>query len=103
MVSRRVLESVQLIHIGPNTALTLSQISYICRRAKMNYMYAKFYTDKYFIQANFMRDNTINISTNIKSPGFIAQYRKYEREGWTFGRVVTFIYDWMQTKRRSLE
>ena len=100
---RRIKEGVQMIHVGPNTALTLTQIQMVCRKAKMNYMYAKFYTDKYFIQVNFMRDNTINLSTNIKNPSFITQYRRYEKEGWTFGRVVEFIYGWMQIKRRSLE
>lgn len=98
-----VNESVQMIHLGPNTPLTFTSINYALQRARSNHMYAKFYTDKYFIQVNFMKDSTINISTNIKSPQVIYDLNRMESRGWTFSRAEEFVYRWMQTYRKTLK
>ena len=99
---RRVVEGVQMIHIGPNTALTSTQISYALRRASASRMYAKFYTDKYFIQVNFMRDYTINVSSNIRTPSFVNDLHRKEKIGWTIPLVKQFVFQWMQLSRRTL-
>lgn len=102
MAVRRVVEGVQMVHIGPNTALTLTAINYALLRASYNRMYAKFYTDKWFIQVNFMRDGTINVSTNIRHPSCIADMWKKEKQGWSIGLAKQFVYQWMQISRRVL-
>ena len=91
-----------MVHIGPNTPLTPVAIQYALQRASSNKMYAKFYTDKYFIQVNFMKDNTINVSSNIKAPQFVNSLVRYTQQGWTMATVNQFVYLWMQTNRRSL-
>lgn len=95
-------ESVQMIHIGPHTALTQTAVQYALQRAAADRMYAKFYTDRYFIQVNFMKDQTINVSSNIKAPQFVQSLWKYEQQGWTMATTKQFVYLWMQTNRRSL-
>ena len=95
-------EDIQLIHIGSDTVLTNSAIQYALMRAASNYMYAKFYTDKYFIQVNFMKDNTINVSSNIVLPQFVYDLRRNEQLGWNIARTKNFVYNWMQICRKQL-
>ena len=94
--------SVQMIHIGSNTVLTSTAIQYALMRASANFMYAKFYTDKYFIQVNFMKDGTINVSSNITNPVFVNDLHRQEKYGWTFSRTKNFVYQWMQISRRVI-
>lgn len=96
-------ESIQLIHIKPNVPLSASAVSYALQMASANRMYAKFYTDKYFIQVNFLKDYTISVSSNITLPHFIQSLRRYESRGWTFSSVKQFVYQWMQLNRRQLD
>lgn len=102
-VPARVLESVQLIHIKPTTALTTTAITYALTKAASNKMYAKFYTDKVFIQVNFMRDNTINVATNIRNPACLQQLWKYNQRGWSFNGARDFVYQWMQLSRKLID
>ena len=102
-VPRRFIESVQLIHLSPNTALTLTAINYALTKAASNKMYAKFYTDKVFIQVNFMKDNTINVATNIRNPVCLQQLWKYNQRGWSFNSAKDFVYQWMQKSRRLID
>jgi hypothetical protein len=97
-----LVESVQMIHIGPNTVLTPTSIQYALQLAASNKMYAKFYTDKYFIQVNFMKDNTINVSSNIMMMQFVSDFHRNEKLGWSFSRAKNFVYQWMQISRRQL-
>lgn len=101
-MKRIINESVQLLHIGPNTLLTPTQISRVLQRAQGDKMYAKFYTDKVFIQVNFARDGNISVSSNIKSQPFLRDYTKYSQEGWSMMNVKTLVYQWMQLSRRML-
>jgi hypothetical protein len=102
-VPARVLESIQLIHIKPNAALTPTAINYALQKARSNWMYAKFYTDTAFIQVNFMRDNTISVATNIRNPQCVNQLWKYNQQGWTFNSVKDFVYRWMQVNRKLIK
>lgn len=95
-------ESVQMIHIGPDTRLTPVTINYALQRAASNFMYAKFYTGKYFIQVNFMKDHTINVSSNIRNAQFQSDLYRYNSIGWTISLAKTFVYTWMQKSRRVL-
>lgn len=101
---RRIIdESVQMIHVGPNTALTLTAINIALQRAYSNKMYAKFYTDKFFIQVNFMKDNTINVSTNIRYPTCVNDLWRKSQQGWTMALAKQFVYQWMSVSRRLLK
>jgi len=95
-------ESVQLIHIGPDTVLSPTAIQYALQLASSNSMYAKFYTDKYFIQVNFMKDQSINVTSNITISQFVMDFHRNEKLGWTFSRAKNFVYTWMQISRKSL-
>lgn len=97
-----IKEAVQLIHIGPNTALTQTAILYALQRASANQMYAKFYTDKYYIQVNFMKDRTINVSTNITLPQCVSDLHRRDKLGWKVSSAKDFVYQWMQISRRLL-
>ena len=99
-VTRVFMESVQMIHLGPSTALTMTAINYALTKAASNKMYARFYTDKVFIQVNFMKDNTINVATNIRNPMCLQQLWKYEQRGWSFNSAKEFVYQWMQLSRK---
>lgn len=95
-------ENTQLIHIGPTTRLTSTSVMYALQRARSSRSYAKFYTDKYFIQVNYMRDGTMNVASNIVNPSFVNSLRRFEQQGWTDSRAKEFIYQWMQISRKTL-
>lgn len=103
MTLRRILnDDVQLIKISPGTTLTPVMIDRVLHKAYGNKMYAKFYTDKLFIQVNFARDGNISVSSNIRHQGFLQDLWKKNQIGWTMANVKAFIYQWMQISRRSL-
>lgn len=95
-------DDVQLIRLYPNSALTPAKISQVLQRAQGNKMYAKFYTDKYFIQVNFARDGNISVSSNIRHQGFLQDLWKKNQIGWNMANVKAFIYQWMSLSRRVL-
>lgn len=95
-------EDIQLIKIYGNVPLTSSKIGTALQRAQSNKMYAKFYTDKYFVQVNFARDGNISVSSNIRSPQFVNDLWRKSRQGWTMSSVKAFLYQWLQISRRLL-
>lgn len=97
-----IKDDIQLVRISPGVALTPVRISNALQRAYSNKMYAKFYTDRYFIQVNFARNGDISVSSNIRSPQFIADLSRRSSRGWTLPIVKSFIYQWLQISRRSL-
>lgn len=100
---RRILnDDVQLIRIGRNTVLSPVIIQRALQRAYSNKMYAKFYTDKYFIQVNFMRDGTISVASNIRNQAFLQDLWKKNQQGWTMAYAKSFVYQWLQLSRRVL-
>lgn len=100
---RRILnDDVQLVKINSGTILTPYMISSALQKAYGNKMYAKFYTNKLFIQVNFARDGNISVSSNIRSQAFLQDLWKKNQQGWTMSNVKAFIYQWMQISRRVL-
>lgn len=100
---RRIInDDVQLVKVNPGTVLTPSVVGQVIQRAYSNKMYAKFYTDKIFIQVNFARNGDISVSSNIRSPVFINDLWKKNQNGWSIPLVKSFIYQWMQVSRRTL-
>lgn len=95
-------DDVQLVRLYPNSVLTPAKISQILHKAYGNKMYAKFYTDKFFIQVNFARNGDISVSSNIRHQGFLNDLWKKSQIGWTMPVVKSFVYQWMQISRRVL-
>lgn len=100
---RRVLnDDVQMIEIHPHTILTTSVVRQALKRAQSNRMYARFYTKKYFIQVNFMRDGNISVASNIRHQSFLQDLWKKNQIGWNFANAVAFVYQWMGLSRKIL-
>lgn len=100
---KRILnDDIQLIKINKGTVLTPSMVGQAIQRAYSNKMYAKFYTDKFFIQVNFARNGDISVSSNIRSPIFVNDLWKKNQSGWSISKVKAFIYQWMSLSRRTL-
>lgn len=95
-------ENIQMIHIGPTTRLTSTSILYALQRARSSRTYAKFYTDKYYIQVNYMRDGTVNVASNITNCAFNNDLRRLDRQGWNDSRAKEFIYRWLQINRKTV-
>lgn len=95
-------ENVQMIHIGPTTKLTSTSILYALQRARASRTYAKFYTDKYYIQVNYMKDGSVNVASNITNIAFSNDLRRLDQQGWNDSRAKEFIYRWLQINRRTV-
>lgn len=95
-------ENAQLIKVGPGVVLTPSMIGQALLRARDSKLYAKFYTNKVFIQVNFARNGDISISSNIMNPAFLTDYRRRIKDGWSFVTAKAFVYQWMSLSRKSL-
>lgn len=100
---RRILnDSAQLIRVYPHTILTPTVIRQALTRAQSSRMYAKFYTDKFFIQVNFMRDGSISVASNIRHQAFLQDLWKKNQIGWNLAYATSFVYTWMQLSRKVL-
>lgn len=97
-----IKEGIVHYKIQPNEELTLPKIEQALKAAFSNKYYAKFSTDKYFIQVNFNTDGSIAVSSNIICGQFLQDLVKMNKFGWNYTRVKTFIYNWMQLHRASL-
>lgn len=95
-------EDVQLIRVGPGVNLTPAMIDNAMHRAMGNKMYAKFYTDKVFIQINFARDGNISVASNVRTMSFVNDLAYNNRLGWTYSSAKAFIYKWMNVSRTLL-
>lgn len=98
-----IKEEVQIVYASRETPLPLTVINRALLKAYSNRMYAKFIIeDNLFIQVNFMKDNTINVTTNIRLPGLIADLQKKTSYGWTIALAKQFVYQWISLSRRIL-
>lgn len=102
MLKKILNDDVQLVRLYPNSELTPAKINQVLQKAYGNKMYAKFYTDKHFIQVNFARDGNISVSSNIRHQGFLQDLWKKSQIGWNMANVKAFVYQWMQVSRRVL-
>ena len=94
-------ESVRLVPVKKGQVLRSQEVTYALQLASSNFCYAKFYSDKYFIQVNFMRDLSISVSSNITLPQFVTSLNRYSSH-WTFSSVRDFIYQWTVISRRII-
>lgn len=95
-------DDVQIVKVSPGVPLSPTVINNALFRANSNKMYAKFIINNLFIQVNFMRDGTISVSSNIRTPSFVNDLAVKSRKGWTFAIVKAFVYQWLTLSRRTL-
>lgn len=96
-----LMEGTQLIHVSADTELKTSVINYALQNARASRRYAKFYSNRYYIEVTFQRDNTIRIATNYRNNMYFnKQLNILEKQPYKLGTTVNFIWLWMNRLRK---
>ena len=98
-------ETIQLIHINPNKEVTDALVRRALIMAKSTKNYAKFYTDRFYIIVNFNRDNTLNISHNIRNLDFyreLMRLQKTVKNKTDISLYSIFITRWLNKIRKGI-
>lgn len=94
-------EGTQLIHVSADTELKKNVISFAITSARTSRRYAKFYSNKYYIEITFQRDGTIRIYSNYRTNTmFNKQLVAIDGRPFKLGDVVNFIWLWMNRIRK---
>lgn len=94
-------EGTQLIHVSADTELKKNVISFALTSARTSLRYAKFYSNKYYIEVTFQRDKTIRIASNYRTNTmFNKQLVAIDSRPFKLGDVVNFIWLWMNRIRK---
>lgn len=98
-------ETIQLIHINPNVEVNTALVKRAMVMAKSTKNYAKFYTDKYYIIVNFNKDNTMNISYNIRNLDFYREFMRLQntvKSKTDISAYAIFITRWLNKIRKGI-
>lgn len=96
-----ITESTQLIQVSNKTELKQSVINYALLTARANRRYAKFYSNKYYIEVTFQRDNTVRIASNYRTNVvFNKQLVRLDSMPFRIGSITNFIWLWMNRLRK---
>ena len=94
-------EGTQLIHVSADTELTRQVINFALVSARTSRRYAKFYSNKYYIEVTFQRDGTVHISSNYRfNTLFNRQLYELEKKPFRITETVNFIWIWMNKIRK---
>lgn len=94
-------EGTQLIHVSSDTELTKNVITFALNSARASRRYAKFYSNKYYIEVTFQRDNTVRIASNYRwNVLFNRQIVELENHPFRITETVNFIWLWMNRIRK---
>ena len=94
-------EGTQLIHVSADTELTKNVIQFALQSARTSLRYAKFYSNRYYIEVTFQRDYTIRISSNYRTnPTFNKQINQIDSKPFKLSDTVYFIWLWMNRIRK---
>ena len=94
-------EGTQLIHVSADSELTKSVINFALCSARASRRYAKFYSNKYYIEVTFQRDGTVRISSNYRlNVLFNRQIVELEKHPFRLTDTVNFIWLWMNRIRK---
>ena len=94
-------EGTQLIHVSADTELTRQVINFALVSARTSRRYAKFYSNKFYIEVTFQRDGTIRISSNYRNNIlFNRQLTQLEDKPFRITETVNFIWIWMNKIRK---
>lgn len=96
-----LIEGTQLIHVSGDTELKKSVINYALLSAKASRRYAKFYSNKYYIEVTFQRDGSIRIASNYRINAlFNRQIYNLDNNKFHLGETINFIWLWMNKIRK---
>jgi hypothetical protein len=94
-------EGTQLIHVSATSELTKSVINYALVSARTSRRYAKFYSNKYYIEVTFQRDGTTRIASNYRTnTQFNKQLVNIDSRPFRLSETVNFIWLWMNRIRK---
>ena len=94
-------EGTQLIHVSADTELTKAVINFALVSARTSLRYAKFYSNKYYIEVTFQRDYTVRIASNYRTnPTFNRQLNIIDSHPFKQSDTVNFIWLWMNKIRK---
>lgn len=94
-------EGTQLIHVSTDTELKKNVINYALTSARTSRRYAKFYSNKYYIEVTFQRDGTVRIASNYRTNTlFNKQLVAIDSRPFKLGDTVNFIWLWMNRIRK---
>lgn len=94
-------EGTQLIHVSADTELKKDVINFALMSARISLRYAKFYSNKYYIEVTFQRDHTVRIASNYRTnPMFNRQINQIDNRPYKQLETVNFIWLWMNRIRK---
>ena len=94
-------EGTQLIHVSADAELTRQVINFALVSARTSRRYAKFYSNKFYIEVTFQRDGTVRIASNYRlNILFNRQLVDIERKPFRITETVNFIWIWMNRIRK---
>ena len=94
-------EGTQLIHVSADTELTRQVINFALVSARTSRRYAKFYSNKYYIEVTFQRDGTVRMASNYRfNTLFNRQLYELEKKPFRITETVNFIWIWMNKIRK---
>ena len=94
-------EGTHLIQVSSQNELKQSVIKYALLDAKATRRYAKFYSNRYYIEVTFQRDGSIRIASNYRTNvTFNRQLVDIDGKPFRVGAVTNFIWLWMNRIRK---
>jgi len=94
-------EGTQLIHVSADTELTRQVINFALVSARTSRRYAKFYSNKFYIEVTFQRDGTVRIASNYRTNIlFNRQLVAIDSKPFRITETVNFIWIWMNKIRK---
>lgn len=94
-------EGTHLIQVSSGTELKASVINYALLDARATHRYAKFYSNKYYIEVTFQRDGSVRIASNYRTNiMFNRQLVDIDNKPFKVGAVTNFIWIWMNRIRK---
>ena len=94
-------EGTQLIHVSADTELNKQVITYALLSARTSLRYAKFYSNKYYIEVTFQRDGSVRIASNYRTnPTFNRQLNLIDERPYRQADTTNFIWLWMNKIRK---
>lgn len=91
----------QHIHVDSSTELKQQTIKYALYEAYKHRRYAKFYSNRYYINVAFNYDGTVQFSSNyFADTKFRRELNKLEGYKYSLNSTTYFIWYWMNKIRK---
>lgn len=92
---------IQRITLSKGQILTKDEITKVLNSARSTFQYARFsLSNNLYLNINYNRDNTVEISTNARDISIWNQIRSLN-QSYTQARIIEFTFRWINvlTKR----